>query len=175
MRSFLLVAASLLVASVCVASPPAVIDVWIDAEALRREAALFGDAERERFARELARISGPDRSLMFPPPAPLVGVRHDAELSDALVGLICPSLERGEVAKIDGFLAAVTTQALVRGRGNREGWTVVSYHLLRTSGQPWRLEARHRNVAGPERSARLLREQTAPTFVTYLPCVTAGR
>jgi hypothetical protein len=164
------VAAGLLMAAVCQATPPAVIDIWIHAERIQQAASVFGDAEREWFRNELAKKSGPDRYVLFPPPAPMVGLRSAYELSEAFSGLICPSLERGEVGKIREFLTSINKQRLVRGRGNYEGWTVVSYHLVQESGQPWRLVARHQNVSGPSERAKPLREQTAPGFVTYVDC-----
>jgi len=161
----------LLGAPAALANPPAVIDVWIDAERLLGAASVFERTEHEWFASELTRVSGPDRYWMFPPPAPLVGLRATHELNAAIIGLICPSLRRGDVPTIERFLTRVNTQRLVRGRGNYEGWTVVSYHLQRPGrGEPWRLEARHRNVAGPEDQAPALRKQTAPSFSTYVDC-----
>jgi hypothetical protein len=160
----------LLVASVGQATPPTVLDVWIDAERIQRATAVFGDAERDWFTKELARVGGADRYVMFPPPAPLMGFRSPHELNRALIGLLCPSLQRGDVGKIRAFLANVSKQRLIRGRGNYEGWTVVSYHLLQEGGRAWQLEARHHNTAGPGARAKLRREQTAPSFVTPIEC-----
>ena len=156
--------------SVCQATPPAVIDISFHAEGLLRAASVLGAMEREWFEKELAKVSGPKRYMMYTPIAPMVGVRNAHELDHSIIGLICPSLARGDVKKIQGFFTNVNKQRLVRGRGNYEGWTVVSYHLLQESEQPWRLEARHQNVSGPSDKAVPVPKQTGPAFMTYIDC-----
>lgn len=164
------VSAITLFAAVCQATLPAVIDISFHAEGLLRAASVLGDREREWFEKELAKVSGPTRYMMYAPVAPMVGVRNAHELDHAIVGLICPSLARGEIQKIKDFFTKVNKLKLVRGRGNYAGWTLVSYQLLQGDGHQWRLQAQHQNVSGPSERAVLLREQTAPYFVTYINC-----
>jgi len=157
-------------ASVCQASPPAVIDISLHPERIHQAASVFGDAEREWFRKELTKISGPDRYLIDPPPVRWAAARTAHELDRALIGLICPSLQRGELEKIKKFFTTVNKERLVRGHGNYEGWMIVSYHLLQDEARRWRLEARHQNVSGPSERATPLREQTAPSFATHINC-----
>lgn len=162
--------AMMFAATVCTATPPAVIDAWIHPDPVHHAASVFDDVEREWFKQELAKVSGPGLSLMYPPPAPFVGFRSRHELDRALIGLICPSLQRGDVQKIKTFFETINKEKLVRGRGNHDGWTLVNYQLLQENSGWWRLEARHQNVSGPSEKAAPLREQTGPSFWTYVNC-----
>jgi hypothetical protein len=157
-------------AAVCQATLPAVIDIRFHAEGILQAASVLGDREREWFEKELTKFSGPKRYVMYAPIAPMVGVRSAHELDHAIVGLICPSLARAEIQKVKDFFTTVNKQKLVKGRGNYAGWTLVSYQLLQGDSHRWRLQAQHHNVSGPSERAVLLREQTAPYFVTYIDC-----
>ena len=82
------------------ATLPAVIDIWIHPEGVREAASVFDDPEHQWFVAELARVSGPDLNLLYRASPPFVGVRSVHKLTRAFIGLICPTLNRGEVEKM---------------------------------------------------------------------------
>lgn len=160
----------LTLADACRATPPAVLDVWIHPERVQEAASVFGDRERRWFANELTTISGPDFHQVNRASPPFVGLRGPHFLSRAMIGLICPSLQQGDVQKINAFFTMLDKRNAIRGRGNYAGWTRVSYRLTPVEGQPWRLEEHHQPVSGPGERAVPRLGQGGTSFIIYIDC-----
>jgi len=89
------------------ATPPARSNFAFDWPAIRHAAQAFDPAAVARFEVKVEELMGRPSVLIQPVPEPYVGLPAvDVLFFDALLGLLKPHLDRGEVHKVVGFLQA---------------------------------------------------------------------